>query len=445
MPSWSRQAQRRKLSSTFARNNCAKRAKRDNIVAFCPFVVYIMRIIPLRTLFLAFLPSLALVVGALLSWPLVSQWHIDISVYAGYTRRLFAGEVPFRDFVVEYPPLALLAFVGPRLMAAGRPLELDEYRLLLLFENALFCVVTTFAVLRVGQVLSIKPRFILLAISVLVFVLSPVLPWRFDMFPAMFTALALLALHEQAMAAGWWLGAGVAAKLYPAVLGPIVVLQFAAERRWRAMAGLVVGGVLALGLTVLPVYLLVGNALLVFLTYHEQRGLQIESVAGGIVALGAKLGWTRAEIVYNFGALHYVSPWADALLPLLTPLLLVTYFALLVIAYRCFRTRPADMATLVAFSCAAVLVFVVTNKVFSPQYLVWLLPFAPLLPRRQLLLFGAICVATVVIFPFGYNAMLALDLWAVVLLNLRNAATIALLLWIVRSAWRARTATVLQQ
>lgn len=396
-----------------------------------------MRTPPSLLLLLASIPALLMALSATLTWPLVYRWHGDPTLYDRYAQQLLQGAIPYRDFTVEYPPLALLAFVIPRLMAFGRPIETSEYISLLLVANALFCVVTTFITLQIGQATGVRSRFVVGAMTVLMLILSPVLPWRYDIFPTMLSALGMLAaVRGQSALAGWWLGTGIAAKLYPAVLGPFTALQLMVARRWRAFAWLLGGGILALVVTVLPFYILAGNALWTFISYHEQRGLQIESVGGGIVTLGSKLGWTHAETVYNFGAQHLTSPWADVILPLLTPLLIAAYTIVLFVAYRHFRTRPDDKRVLVSLSAAALLVFIITNKVFSPQYLVWLLPFIPLLNWRQVSLFAAICVVTVVIFPFNYEAMLGLELWTVVLLNVRNAATIALLVWIVFGTWR---------
>jgi hypothetical protein len=87
--------------------------------------------------------------------------------------------------------------------------------------------------------------------------------------------------------------------------------------------------------------------------------------------------------------------------------------------------------TLVAYVFVALLAFIITNKVFSPQYIIWLLPFAPLLRPRQTLLFLAIAVLTITVFPFDYNQLLAMQRLPVVLLNLRNLLVIVLLGWLV--------------
>src|SRR5207249_2134955 len=86
--------------------------------------------------------------------------------------------------------------------------------------------------------------------------------------------------------------------------------------------------------------------------------------------------------------------------------------------------------SLVAYSVAALLAFIATNKVFSPQYLIWLLPFAPLLRLRQASALLAICALTIVLFPFDYDHLLSMELLPVLLLNLRNLLVVALLVWL---------------
>ena len=47
-----------------------------------------------------------------------SSW--DVPLYQSFGDRIADGEVPYRDFRVEYPPGSLPAFLLPSLVAAGR-------------------------------------------------------------------------------------------------------------------------------------------------------------------------------------------------------------------------------------------------------------------------------------------------------------------------------------
>ena len=87
--------------------------------------------------------------------------------------------------------------------------------------------------------------------------------------------------------------------------------------------------------------------------------------------------------------------------------------------------------TLVKYLTATVLAIMLTNKVLSPQYLVWLLPFAALLPARQSLLLILIMVITTLIYPLYFSELLHLARPEVVALNVRNFLLVVAFIWIV--------------
>ncbi|MDQ5821807.1 MAG: hypothetical protein M3540_10225, partial [Actinomycetota bacterium] len=85
----------------------------------------------------------ALVVGLLLliaSWDTLHSWFFaesqirDTPIYIKYGNRIAAGEVPYRDFRVEYPPGALAVFAAPAVGHA--PSSFPSYRKL--FETLMF-------------------------------------------------------------------------------------------------------------------------------------------------------------------------------------------------------------------------------------------------------------------------------------------------------------------
>ena len=86
--------------------------------------------------------------------------------------------------------------------------------------------------------------------------------------------------------------------------------------------------------------------------------------------------------------------------------------------------------TLVHFAAATVLVVILTNKVLSPQYIVWVLPFVALLSPRKSLLFLAIVVLTTLVYPLEFQALIKLHPVQVVLLNVRNALLVVFFAWV---------------
>jgi hypothetical protein len=91
-----------------------------------------------------------------------------------------------------------------------------------------------------------------------------------------------------------------------------------------------------------------------------------------------------------------------------------------------------------------VLAFVALGKVLSPQYVIWLAPFAALCWARGERLAGALIAAAVALtqveFPRHYLDLVTGETWVVVVVALRNAALLAALAAILVSGRRAAAA-----
>ena len=84
----------------------------------------------------------------------------------------------------------------------------------------------------------------------------------------------------------------------------------------------------------------------------------------------------------------------------------------------------------------AILGLILTAPVFSPQFIIWVLPFILVmsgsLGRRARPLYALICVLTFLIYPvFFHRGLIPLWMSAVLLLNLRNSLLIVLWLLMV--------------
>src|SRR5215207_4078479 len=82
---------------------------------------------------------IALLAVVFVTLPSVARWHaLDLTLYYQNSLNLLHGQLPYRDFALEYPPLALLPFVLPRLATFGLPIDFSGYAWLFLIQNALF-------------------------------------------------------------------------------------------------------------------------------------------------------------------------------------------------------------------------------------------------------------------------------------------------------------------
>jgi uncharacterized membrane protein len=265
-----------------------------------------------------------------------------------------AGEHP-----LEYPVLSgLVMDVSARLARVltpdrGADLKQTYFTLTVLVLLGL-AMVTVWATARTTG----DPRDGLLVAAAPTLALAGTINW--DLLAVAATALALLAwARHRPWLVGLLLGLGAAAKLYPAfLLGPIVLLALR-QRQWRTAArtvGAAAGAWLAVNLPVMIVY---PEGWQLFYRFNKERGAEFGSPWHALELLG-----------------HPVEPLGRLNL-LASGLFLV---GCLGVAALALFVRPAPPLAPLAFLVLAA--FLVTNKVYSPQYVLWLLPLAVLAGLR---------------------------------------------------------------
>ena len=364
--------------------------------------------------------------------------HADVVLYFQVAERIVQGQVPYADFALEYPPAALLPIVLPYLSWPVQPLTFETYQWLFLVQSALISVCVAGIVAWIGHrqaaatgmVLGAS-RYILIAAAI-----APIMAWRFDLFPA---ALAIgglaCAIAGRPTAAGVLLGLGMAAKIFPVALLPVLGILYLATRQWQAMARLLAGFVVAVAAAWLPIVALAPAEAFSFVEWQQARPIQIESVQGGFHLLLGLLFHTGVGIIQNFGSVNVLFPGADQGLGPQSLIVAATLLGTLALVFVRFRRDAArggaEPGTIVAAAAAVLLALLVTNKVFSPQYLIWVVPLAALLTGGQAYVMAAAAFVTSVIFPLNYEQLIAQEPWPIVLVNIRNGLIVALLAWVV--------------
>jgi hypothetical protein len=255
--------------------------------------------------------------------------------------------------------------------------------------------------------------------------LSPLVVGRFELAPMVLGfAAACWWFSDRNVLGGVTAGLGTLVKIFPGVVAaPALLWEAARLRTSRARGTAAYLITLAAGLAFW--YALAGRRVLESLAYHAERGLEIESLLGGGLLLFGTITRTEVPWVFNYKAYHIAPAWGSWLAPLTFPLQAA---ALVLVMWRSWRS---GMHEGVRYSGAAVLAFIITGKVLSPQFLIWLFPFLAVLEGRTGWLarriFLLCCVATVLVYPGpGFMMILEHRAWPIVLLNLRNL----LLVWL---------------
>jgi uncharacterized membrane protein len=187
---------------------------------------------------------------------------------------------------------------------------------------------------------------------------------------------------------------GACAKMYPAIfIGPLV-FEALFTRAWRAAVLRAIAGAGTVVLINLPFLLVNPQGWLATYQFHGSRPPNIDSI------WGLRFAW-------NFGA----TSWAVDTLNLLTAALMLTSFA--VVFAEGWRRANRDARYPFLQVCGAALsVFLLWNKVHSPQYTLWILPFLVLLDTHVWWWLAYMVVDGLVYVTVFYVGRISLDLAA---------------------------------
>ncbi|MFF2921660.1 glycosyltransferase family 87 protein [Streptomyces celluloflavus] len=195
------------------------------------------------------------------------------------------------------------------------------------------------------------------------FALTATINW--DLLAVALTAAGMLVWsRSRPLAAGVLIGLATAAKLYPVLLlGPLLMLCWRSGA-WRAYGKTVAGAVVAWLVVNVPVMIAhdssgfhIREGWTKFYTFSQERPIDFGSVW---LLISQRTGNFLADVNTYAMLLMILGCGAIALLTLYAPR----------------RPRFAQLAFLV------VAIFVLTNKVYSPQYVLWLIPLAVLARPR---------------------------------------------------------------
>jgi Glycosyltransferase family 87 len=346
--------------------------------------------------------------GSFLYWQLLARFAAlpsvlregsnDLAIYRDAGEAILRGQIPYRDFFIEYPPGSLPVFVPPALFSVDKAgyIALFASEMALVLVAAL--VLTALAARKLWGLWAWPvPALTFVAAAIMLY---PVAVTRYDAVVALTLAVAAIgaALGGRYVYLAYAsLGLGAAAKLVPA-LATVPLARRDAARGYAVFFGVLV-------LFFAPAVLLGGDRFFNSFAYHAERGLQVESLAASILM---KLGWVTG-ISFEYGAFEVqgkgVGLASSLSLPMTGVLLLITALVM----YR--RRGRLDAGRFPRYAAALILAFMLGSKVLSPQYMIWLLPIVPLgvgglAGAGVSLIFLAACWTTTQVFPIHYGDLL---------------------------------------
>ncbi|MFF7973768.1 glycosyltransferase 87 family protein [Streptomyces sp. NPDC007905] len=346
----------------------------------------------------------------------------DVSViYQGWYEVLRQGTFPLDDVAWQYPPAAALAILAP----AALPFLTYPHAFFVLVCLADLAVLSLlrYAGRRPGR----SPRGTWIWVAG-VPLLGPTVYARYDLLVTAVAVAALLAGIRHPRAMGALAAFGALLKVWPALL-----LVGATRLRAWASAAVAAGGLAGL-------FAVAGPGAFAFLGFQRDRGTEVESLGGLVFHVARHFGW-RGEVLLSYGSIEFLGPGVGLVSGAAMALTGVSFGWLVL-----WRLRAARFAshTLADAAFTAVLLFTVTSRVISPQYLVWLIGLAAVCLCFRASRMGAPAVLllvaallTVMEFPIGFAHVVVSDAYGVTLLLLRNGLLVAAALMAARELWRS--------
>lgn len=270
---------------------------------------------------------------------------------------------------------------------------------------------------------------------------GPIVYSRLDLIPGLLVAATAAALFTHPKLASALLGFAAMSKLWPAALAAGLVDKWNRSATWVRLATfggtlVVVGAITALTSG--------WDRLVSPLTYQDVRGLQIESILATplIVAAAFFPGHWHIDKAPS-KSFEIFGPGVDQLVTASSVLMACTMLFGLGWALWHFLGDAWSPRSTALFFLTMVLLLIVSNKVFSPQYVVWFGPLLAVLVAKQPEEPGAsaqagtsseadalrkltwlsvlVAALTTAVFPFTYNLLFEGPHWfAALVLTARN-------------------------
>ena len=344
----------------------------------------------------------------------------DIKFFYSFASPILEGRLPYRDYPVEYPVLAIPVFLAP--LIAGT--SYARYQVAFVVEMLLLNAWTVWLVTRqVAEAEGVERVPARLGWYTLFFGLQcPLIVARYDIVPmALGFVSVFLATRGRSILGGFVAGIGTLAKLVPAlVLLPLVIEPGGWKPKGKILA--------SFGVTVLLGFLgwwsLGGERIITSLRFHSERGIEIGSLYASIYLVAHKVAGVMIGWSFDHGSININGPGTRIAASCST---IVLAASLVLVAWRGRRSGPGQEFR---FAAAALLAYITFGKVLSPQYLIWLIPFFCVVDgstgstaRKAYLI---CCFLTNALYPYLFHPLCFFETQAVAVLALRNLALLGL-------------------
>ena len=301
-------------------------------------------------------------------WDNINEWYDD-------------GLIPYKDYVFEYPPLSLLIFLIPRLFSW----DLDSYH----FMYAIFSMIAYIGISKLTLDLTkdderLRPYIVLLLLLIPIFGIRFILT-RNDIFAVAAIIISIWCYKNNHKRLAFILiGLGAMIKLYPILLIVPYLANEISRRDVKSFLECIIIIAATCVIIELPFMIDDFDSAFSYLSYHEDRPIQIESVVATFMYFAYLLGYTDLHYIESYGSDNMWGELPDKVAPYMNDvlswsLIIVIAFLLIIAIWSKKWDDNMKIRMFILTSLAMILTFIIFNKVYSAQYMLWVLGLTPLM------------------------------------------------------------------
>jgi len=389
--------------------------------------------------------SISRFVAIFFSFPTIS----DVGLYNEYYGKIYFGMMPYKDFLVEYPPLSVLLMffagkISTQEIYSFYPQDYFYSLALILFIIDNICLVLTIRLAKSYFKFSNNQiTYLITLYTVFGLILYRTLYHRLDLIVGVFLLLSLyLFLFEKR---GLYLNsiAGFFYKIIPIFNLPIAIIINVCNKisnaKDRVIRISMVSAILLLVLTILIIILEVATNyyFIESISIHRDRVIQCESLYASIILL-ANLFNENAQII-EFTRTGWDVEVKNNLVLAFSKyfgfmLLFGFYIYFFILSIQKKNKIPREI--LLEATLIIILLLISFQRVLSPQFFIWLIPIISIWIVKEnskifLIIFSFLFLSTAIIFPENYFAFVFNQVPAmIILLFIRNITLLILTLYL---------------
>lgn len=369
----------------------------------------------------------------------------DLNHYYNNAGDVLSGLMPYSEMAFEYPPLSLVFMLIPRLLTW----DVESFYYGCTILTYVFIAIGSYFLLRIAdERIGCRWQTHLILISFLLFGGYFVIA-RNDVYPTVFVIIAFwFYLKDRYVLAFVIMAVAAMTKMYPAIFLIPMLIPFILRKQWRTGILCLLSAAVVCLVVELPFLIADPSTAFAYLSYHSDRGIQVESVAASFFMVYNILVPGDLSVVFGYGSDNLSGVGPEALSPYMNFLMaIVLLLFIIAMAFRIHKFCPLDKMgpMIMLISVAMLALFIAFSKVYSAQYIIWIMM---VLPLTQMSCFGSTRRFEVlaIMIPFGifsvcsyvgYNTfgLPELDHAAVCLTALKNVFHVLLTVMLLRMCW----------